>query len=61
MKMLTEYFKRAVALEKLAADEPDFTFRDQLVNQAQAYRNLAAKLAQQHGLPTPSAPEADAN
>jgi hypothetical protein len=57
MKMLTEYLERAVSLERLAANEPDSNFRTQLLNQAAAYRKLAAKRAEEFGLPPPSAPE----
>jgi hypothetical protein len=57
MKLLTEYLERAVSLERLAADEEDSTFRDQLLGQAAAYRKLAAKRAKDYGLPAPSAPE----
>jgi hypothetical protein len=44
-------------LEKLAAGEEDLAFRGQLLNQAKAYRRLAAKHADEHGLPAPSPPE----
>ncbi|MGY4350103.1 hypothetical protein ACVWXM_006596 [Bradyrhizobium sp. GM7.3] len=57
MKLLTEYLQRAVSLEKLAAGEPDSTFKTQLLNQACAYRKLAAKRALEYGLPPPSPPE----
>jgi hypothetical protein len=56
MKLLTEYLERAVSLERLAADEPDSTFKTRLLNQADAYRKLAARRADQYGLPAPSAP-----
>jgi hypothetical protein len=57
MKQLTEYLERAVSLEHLAAGEPDSTFKDQLLNQAAAYRKLAARRAEQYGFPAPSPPE----
>lgn len=57
MKLLTEYLERAVSLELLAADERDSTFKVQLLNQAAAYRKLAARRAEQYGLPPPSPPE----
>lgn len=57
MKLLTEYLERAVSLEKLAAGEPDSTFKTQLLTQAAAYRMLAAKRAKEYGLPSPSVPE----
>ena len=56
MKLLTEYLERATALEALAAEEDDSTFKTQLVNQAAAYRKLAARRAAQYGLPAPSPP-----
>jgi hypothetical protein len=49
MKLLTEYLERAVNVERLAADEADSTFKDQLLNQAAAYRKLAARRAEQYG------------
>jgi hypothetical protein len=57
MKFLTEYLERAVSLERLAADESDPTFKEQLLGQAGAYRKLAAKRAEEYGLPPPSLPE----
>jgi hypothetical protein len=57
VKLLTEYLERAVQLEEMAAKEPDSTFRDQLLTQAQAYRKLAEKRAEQYGLP-PTSPKA---
>jgi hypothetical protein len=56
MKQLTEYLDRAVDLERLAANEQDTEFKTQLLNQAAAYRKLAAKRAEQYGLPPPSPP-----
>lgn len=56
MKMLAEYIERAVSLERLAADEQDSEFKSQLLHQAAAYRKLAAKRAQDYGLPPPSPP-----
>ena len=57
MKLLTEYLDRAVSLERLAAGERESTFKAQLLNQAAAYRKLAAKRAEDYGLPAPSPPE----
>jgi hypothetical protein len=56
-KMDTEYLERAITLERLAADEQDSKFKTELLNQAAAYRKLAARRAEQHGLPPPSPPE----
>jgi hypothetical protein len=55
MKLLND-LERAVSLETLAAGEQDSSFKSQLLNQAAAYRKLAAKRAQEYGLPTPSPP-----
>jgi hypothetical protein len=57
MKLLTEYLDRAIALERLAASEEDSEFKTQLLNQATAYRKLAANRAAQYGMPAPSPPE----
>jgi len=57
MKQLTEYLERTVSLERLAASEQVSIFRTQLLNQAVAYRKLAARRAEQFGLPPPSPPE----
>jgi hypothetical protein len=57
MKLLAEYLERAVSLERLAAGEQDSEFKTQLLNQAKAYRKLAAKRAEDYGLPPPSPPE----
>jgi len=57
MKLLTEYLERATSLERLAADEPDSDFKNNLLRQAAAYRKLAAKRASDYGLPPPSPPE----
>jgi hypothetical protein len=47
---------RAVQFENLAAAETDPNFKERLENQAKAYRQLAAKRAQELGLPPPSPP-----
>ena len=57
MKLLTEYLERAITLERLAASEQDSAFKTQLIAQAAAYRKLAARRAEQYGLPPPSPPE----
>jgi len=57
MKLLTEYLERAVSLEKLATGEENSTFKSQLLDQANAYRKLAANRAMEYGLPPPSQPE----
>jgi hypothetical protein len=57
MKLLTEYLERAISLERLAANEQDSMFKNQLLHQAGAYRKLAAKRAKEYGLPPPSTAE----
>jgi hypothetical protein len=57
VKKLTEYLERAVQLEDLAAREPDSAFKEQLLAQAQAYRKLASKWAEDLGMPPPSPKE----
>ena len=57
MKMLTEYLDRAIEFEKMAATEQNETFKAQLLKQAASYRRLAAKRAEELGLPAPSSPE----
>jgi hypothetical protein len=57
MKLLTQYLERAVHFEQLAAAEADPKLKEQLLEQAKAYRVLAAKRAQELGLPPPSPPE----
>ena len=57
MRLLNEYPERAVALERVAVSEQDLTFKTQLLEQAAAYRRLAARRAEQYGLPAPSSPE----
>jgi hypothetical protein len=53
---LMHYIERAVAFERLAADESDTDLKACLEGQATAYRNLAAMRAQEMGLPPPSPP-----
>jgi hypothetical protein len=57
MKLLTEYLDRAINLERLAASEQDSMFKNELLKQAASYRRMAAKRAEQYGLPPPSPPE----
>ncbi len=56
MRLLTEYLERAVQLETLAAQEPESDFKEELLEQAKAYRELAAERAERYGLPPPSSP-----
>jgi hypothetical protein len=57
MKMLTEYLERALQFEQMAGTEQNQTFKAELLKQAAAYRQLAAKRAQEYGLPMPSPPD----
>lgn len=59
MKLVTEYLERAVQLEALARDEKDEHFKASLLSQADAYRKLAAKRAEESGLALPLFPERD--
>jgi hypothetical protein len=56
MKTLLEYLERAVEFENLAASEQNDELKTQLLKQAAEYRKLAAKRAEQCGLPLPSPP-----
>ncbi|WP_439366504.1 hypothetical protein ACNJYD_12180 [Bradyrhizobium sp. DASA03005] len=53
---LMRYLERAVAFERLAADETDPDLKADLERQATAYRRLAAMQAEGMGLPAPSQP-----
>jgi len=57
VKLLTEYIERALQLEALAEGETDAKFKADLLKQAASYRMLAAKRAEQYGLPAPSLPK----
>jgi len=56
VKLLTEYIERALQFEELAEKESDPDFKAKLLEQAEAYRKLAEKRAEQYGLPPPSKP-----
>jgi hypothetical protein len=47
----------ALSLERLVANEQESQFEKALPSQAEAYRKLAAKRAEDYGLPPPSPPE----
>jgi hypothetical protein len=57
MKLLTEYIERALHFERLAAEETNSKFKDELHRQAEAYRKLAAEQAKKLGLLAPGPPE----
>jgi len=57
LKMVTEYLVRAIEFERMASEETDSTFKDQLLKQAAAYRKLAKERAEKSNLPLPPNPE----
>jgi len=54
MKMLAEYLEKAIAFERMAADEKGAKLKADLEKQAAAYRKLAVELAKQYKLDLPS-------
>ena len=56
MKLVTEYLEQAVQFERLAASEKDPKLKAELEKQADAYHKLAAKRAEQLGVPIPKRP-----
>jgi hypothetical protein len=52
--MLAEYLEKAIAFEKLAAEEKDAKLKEGFEKQAAAYRKLAEKRAKDYGLKAPS-------
>jgi hypothetical protein len=52
--MLAEYLEKAIAFERMAADENDTKLKADLEKQAAAYRKLAEKRAKEHGLKRPN-------
>jgi hypothetical protein len=53
MKLVAEYLDRALQFERMADATQDPQLREQLTQQAAAYRKLATKRALRLGLPTP--------
>ena len=53
MKMLAEYLEKAIAFERMAADEKDAKLKADLEKQAAAYRKLAVQRAKQYKLDLP--------
>jgi hypothetical protein len=53
MKMLAEYLEKAIAFERMAADEKDPKLKADLEKQAAAYRKLAVQRAKQYKLDLP--------
>ncbi len=56
MKLVTEYLADAANFEQLAAKESDPARKEQLLQQAAAYHQLAEKRAKALGVPLPSKP-----
>jgi hypothetical protein len=56
MKLITEYLEDAVRFERMAAEEKDPHLKADLEKQAVAYHKLAAKRAEQLGVPLPKRP-----
>ena len=54
MKMLAEYLEKAIAFERMAADEKDTKLKADLEKQAAAYRKLAVQRAKQYKLDLPA-------
>jgi hypothetical protein len=57
MKLVSEYLQDAINFEHLAAQAEDGPFKQSLLQQAAAYRKLAAQRAQALGMPLPPDPE----
>jgi hypothetical protein len=53
MKRIAEYLERAKEFELLATAEADSKLKGRLLQQAQAYRQLAAARARRLGVPLP--------
>jgi hypothetical protein len=53
MKMVNEYLAEAANFEKLATNEPNSKFREDLLRHARAYRRLAEERAKQLGITRP--------
>ena len=56
MKLVTEYLEQAVHFERMAEQEADEELKAKLLEQANAYFNLAEKQARELGLPPPQRP-----
>jgi len=56
MKLIYEHLEQAAHFERMAEHETDAAFKANLLAQAKAYRDLAAKRAKMLHLPLPEAP-----
>jgi hypothetical protein len=59
MKMAIDYLVQALDFERMAAGATDAAFKEALLNQAAAYRKLAAERAAGLALPLPPDPKPD--
>ena len=57
MQLINECLERAAHFQTLADAETDPKLKEQLIDQSRAYLKLAAKRAQELGLPPPSLPK----
>ena len=53
MKLIAEYLERAHQFERMASQETDPRLKAEFEKQALAYHKLAAKRAEESGLPLP--------
>jgi hypothetical protein len=51
--MIAEYLEHALQFEKMANEETNPTFKEQLLKQAEMYRKLAGERAERLGLEQP--------
>jgi hypothetical protein len=56
MKHLGEFLDNAVKFERMAEEATDPVLKGAMEEQARAYRRMAAKRAEQLGMPAPSSP-----
>lgn len=54
--MIAEYLEHAIRFEQMAKETVDPKFKDSLLQQAAAYRKLAAQRAKKLNIPLPSQP-----
>jgi hypothetical protein len=57
MKHLGEFLDNAAMFDRMAEEATDPALKGAMEEQARAYRKMAAKRAEQLGLPAPSAPD----
>jgi hypothetical protein len=57
MQTMVEYLERAQQFEHMAQNAADPALRANVIEQAEAYRKLAHKRAEEHGIPIPPIPK----